>query len=129
MKNFIYHINALLDNQIHDTVLQDIDTVQDEKENDKLQVELDVENIQALFDNIILRAVYIIDVLPQNEAIRLFDNPYIFEAEDENGKKIRIMVTLVSGGNYAIVLHGMTKVFELKKFMNEIMNIIGTIIL
>ncbi len=88
MKNFIYHINALLDNQIHDTVLQDIDTVQDEKENDKLQVELDVENIQALFDNIILRAVYIIDVLPQNEAIRLFDNPYIFEAEDENGKKL-----------------------------------------
>ena len=116
MKNFIYHINALLDNQIHDTVLQDIDTVQDEKENDKLQVKLDVENIQALFDNIILRAVYIIDVLPQNEAIRLFDNPYIFEAEDENGQKIRIMVTLVSGGNYARVLHGMTNAFELKKF-------------
>ena len=66
MKNFIYHINALLDNQIHDTVLQDIDSVQDEKENDKIQVSLDVENIQTLFDNIILRPVYIIDALPQN---------------------------------------------------------------
>ena len=116
MKNFIYHINALLDNQIHDTVLQDIDSVQDEKENDKIQVSLDVKNIQTLFDNIILRPVYIIDALPQNEAIRLFDNPYIFEAEDGNGQKIRIMATLVGGGNYARVLHGMTNAFELKKF-------------
>lgn len=83
---------------------------------DKIQVSLDVENIQALFDNIILRPVYIIDALPQNETIRLFDNPYIFEAEDENGQKIRIMATLVGGGNYARVLHGMTNAFELKKF-------------
>lgn len=116
MKSFIYHINSLLDNQIHDTVLQDIDSVQDEKENDKIEVSLDVENIQALFDNIILRPVYIIDALPQNETIRLFDNPYIFEAEDENGQKIRIMATRVGGGNYARVLHGMTNAFELKKF-------------
>ena len=116
MKNFIYHINVLLDNRIHDTVLQDIDSVQDEKENDRIQINLNAENIQALFDNILLKSVYIIDLLPQNEAIRLFDNPCIFEAEDENGQKIRIMATLVNGGNYARVLHGMTNAFELKKF-------------
>ena len=31
MKNFIYHVNLLLDDQIHENVLQDIDSVQDEK--------------------------------------------------------------------------------------------------
>ena len=116
MKSFIYYINELLDDQIHETVLQEIDSVQDEKENDKRQINITVDNMQALFDNVILEPIYVIDVLPQNEAIRLFDNPCLFEAEDENGQKIRIITTLVGGGNYARVLHGMTNAFELKKF-------------
>ena len=116
MKSFIYYINELLDDQIHETVLQEIDSVQDEKENDKRQINITVDNMQTLFDNVILKPIYVIDVLPQNEAIRLFDNPCIFEAEDEYGQKIRIITTLVGGGNYARVLHGMTNAFELKKF-------------
>ena len=42
-------------------------------------------------------------------------NYVIYEAEDENGRKFRIITTIVGGGNYARVLHGMTNAFELKK--------------
>ena len=115
MKNFIYHVNLLLDDQIHENVLQDIDSVQDEKENDKIRKELSADDIQKIFNNLIVKPIYVIDKIPKNESIRLFDNPDIYEAEDENGRKFRIITTIVGGGNYARVLHGMTNAFELKK--------------
>jgi len=104
MKNFIYHVNLLLDDQIHENVLQDIDSVQDEKENDKIRKELSADDIQKIFNNLIVKPIYVIDKIPKNESIRLFDNPDIYEAEDENGRKFRIITTIVGGGNYARVL-------------------------
>lgn len=83
--------------------------------NDKIRKELSADDIQKIFNNLIVKPIYVIDKIPKNESIRLFDNPDIYEAEDENGRKFRIITTIVGGGNYARVLHGMTNAFELKK--------------
>lgn len=116
MKDFIHYINDLLKEQINEQVLQDIEAVQVEREDRQLALTISNENLQSVFDSVLQKNIYIIDLIPKNEVIRLFDNPYIFEAEDENGLKIRVIATLVGGGNYARVLHGMTNAFELKKF-------------
>lgn len=70
-----------------------------------------------------------IDTVQENKAIRLFDGLYIYEVENEDGKKYKVIVTIVKGGNYARMLHGMANTFEIKNFILPIKNIINIIIL
>lgn len=116
MKNFIWQINNLLDEQLNDTILADIDSVQENKGSGLQSIDLSLELIQEVFNNFLDESIYLIDEIHQNETIRLFNNPYLFEAENEVGQEYRIIATFIGSGNYVRMLHGMSNAFEIKKF-------------
>lgn len=51
--------------------------------------------------------------------MRVFDQPFLYEAEDEEGEKCRIIVTRLTSGIYAKTLHAMTNASEIKKFYEK----------
>lgn len=116
MKNFIWKINSLLDERLNTTILEDIDSIQETKKNDQDDIKISIDLLQDIFDNFLQGEMYLIDTISQNEAIRVFNNPQLFEAEDIAGNKHRIVATLLNGSNYARMLHGITNAFEIKKF-------------
>ena len=116
IRNFLWEINSLLDEQLDDNIFEDIASVQENKEDDTQSGKLSIEILQEALHNFLREDIYLIDEIPQNEAIRLFDSPCLYEAENEDGTKYRVIGTLIRGGNYVKMLHGMSNAFEIKKF-------------
>lgn len=116
MKNFIWTINNLLDEKLNATTLEDVNSLEANKSNYNIQLDLSIERIQELFNSYLRNDLYIIDKVVLNEEIRVFNNPQLYEAEDESGQKYRIVVTVINGANYVRMLHGMTNAFEIRNF-------------
>lgn len=119
MKNFLWEINSLLDNQLDEDIFVDIDKVQENKENSLQNEDAVNEMLQEVIQDILREDIYLIDLIPQNEAIRVFNNPYLYEAENEKGDKYRVVATIINGGSYSNMLHGMTNAFEIKKLYSK----------
>lgn len=119
MKKFLWEINSLLDEQLGNEIFEDVDSVEDNKSVSHYNDDSVFEMIQEIFKDILRQDIYMIDTIPQNEEIRVFNAPYLFEAESELGIKYRIITTMVGGSNYARMLHAMTNAFEIKKFYEK----------
>lgn len=115
-KDFIWTINNLLDKKLDATTLEDVNSLEANKSNYNIQLDLSIELIQELFNSYLRNSLYVIDKVVLNEEIRVFNNPQLYEAEDESGQKYRIVVTVINGANYARMLHGMTNAFEIRNF-------------
>lgn len=116
MKNFLWRINGLLDEQLTTQIFEDVAAVDETRDNPTSQLTISQEMLQDVFDNVLDEQVLLIDSISTDNSIRLFNSPHLFEAENEKGTKYRVIATLITGGVYARTLHGMTNAFEIKKF-------------
>lgn len=119
MSDFLYQINTLLDSQLDETTITDVENVFESREEQELEkVDLQ-EPIQKIFTNVFNEGVYLIDSISINYDIRIFGKPLLYEAEDEEGEKYRVIVNILNAGNYAKALHALTNAFEIKKIYDE----------
>ena len=86
MKNFIWTINNLLDEKLNATTLEDVNSLEANKSNYNIQLDLSIERIQELFNSYLRNDLYIIDKVVLNEEIRVFNNPQYMKQKMNQGK-------------------------------------------
>lgn len=119
MKDFLWNINSLLDSKVSDEMIEEVTAVQIERQENKIsKIGSDefFDMLQEVFDSVLFEKVFLMDKILPNDALRIFNDPIIYEAENDEGKKVRVIITRIFGGNYAKMLHGMTNAFEIKKY-------------
>jgi len=119
MKDFLWNINSLLASKVSDEMIEEVTAVQIERQENKInKIGSDAffDMLQEVFDSVLFEKVFLMDKILPNEALRIFNDPIIYEAENDEGKKVRVIITKIFGGNYARMLHGMTNAFEIKKY-------------
>lgn len=116
MTEFLYQINHLLDTQLEETTIVDVESVIERRIIPVFEEDDILDEIQSVFSNVLNESIYLIEGIIINREVRVFDRPYLFAGEDEDGNKYRIIASVISGGTYAKTLHAMTNALEIKKF-------------
>lgn len=119
MSLFLYHINNLLEHQLDENTISDVTTVLENRESKEIEETYIFESVQQIISQVLNDNIYLMEGIPINNAIRIFDNPLLYEAENEDAEKYRIVVTIIGSGNYAKVLHSMTNAYEIRKFYQD----------
>lgn len=119
MSYFLYQINTLLDSQLDTNTIDDVENVFENRTIRKISEEDLFEAIQGILSQVFHDEIYLIDQISINSPIRIFDRPLLYEAEDEEGKKYRIVANVLGGAAYAKALHAITNAFEIKKFYDS----------
>ena len=119
MSLFLYHINNLLEHQLDENTISDVTTVLENRESKEIEETYIFESVQKIISQVLNDNIYLMESIPINNTIRIFDNPFLYEAENEDAEKYRIVVTIIGGGNYAKVLHSMTNADEIRKFYQQ----------
>lgn len=119
MSYFLYQINNLLDTQLDANTIDDVENVFENRSIQQIKEEDLFETVQEVLFQVFHDEIYLIDQIHINSPIRIFDRPFLYEAEDEEGEKYRVVVNILGGGAYAKALHAITNAFEIKKYYDS----------
>ena len=99
-ERFLWNINSLLASKVSDEMIEEVTAVQIEKQENKInQIGSDAsfDMLREVFDSVLFEKVFVMDKILPNEVLRIFNDPIIYEVENEEGKKVRVIITKIFG--------------------------------
>ena len=118
MKNFLYHINSILDaeKKITNEVLEEAVSIQEDRTNDRI-TDTEYDNLVKCFLSDNIELLGLVDIIP---SWRVFGKIRLYEGlNNTTGRPVLIMINFARGSNYTSLLHPVRNIFTVKSYYDE----------